>query len=379
MPISTCLPPDFPIAIVHDWIFERRGGEKVLECLLELFPQAHLFYLFGNPEEVLKLSHKPTCFPSFLNQLPGIKKFYKHLLPLLPVAIESFNLTNYKLVISTSSCVAKGVIPSPLAKHLSYIHSPMRYAWDQEHHYFPHNPSFQRPFEIFRRLLLSRLRQWDVTSSHRIDQIIANSSFVSRRCELYYGKKSSVVYPPVDVKNFFLEAPLTPKPKKVLLFGAWVPYKKMTKALECLLEQQIPVIAAGQGKELIQAYKKYKHKAEFVIQPKDHELNSLFSKAHVLLFPALEDFGIVPLEATASGLWVVAPSEGGTKDTVIPGVNGFTFTLGNESEMISMVKKALNETISNEQYETMKNHASSFSKDVFQKKIKEQIMILINK
>ena len=384
------------IAIVHDWIFERRGGEKVLERILNLFPQAHLYYLFGNPESVLKINHKPKLFPSFLNKVPFISKIYKYLLPFLPVAIENFDLKNYDLVISTSSCVAKGIIPHPNSKHISYIHSPMRYAWDQEQNYFKTKISYLNPLEIFRRILLSRLRIWDVTSSVRCDKMIANSQFVARRCELFYGKKSDVIYPPVNT-DFFLEtikkrqegaphrASLKPPKnqdtiedqvsqpeiesptiiKKVLLFGAWVPYKKMYEALELLVKNDIPVIAAGRGFDLQKAHVHFKGKAEFYFSPSDEDLLKIFSQSHTLLFPAIEDFGIVPVEAMSCGLWVVAPNEGGTKETVLNKVTGFTFKEGDNEDMLNAVKKALEKETTFEDYDDLKNHAEKFSPESF--------------
>jgi glycosyltransferase involved in cell wall biosynthesis len=366
------ITPQTRIAVVHDWIFERRGGEKVLERILHLFPQADLFYLFGNPEKVLKINHKINYYPSFLNQIPFISKIYKLLLPLLPIAIESFNLNQYDLIISTSSCVAKGIIAPPDSKHISYIHSPMRYAWDQEHAYFTNSPSIFRPLELFRRFLLNRLRIWDVTSAVRIDKIIANSYFVARRCELYYGKKCDVIYPPVDTHLFEKNALQKLKKeetlnttKKVLLFGAWVPYKKMLAALQILIENGIEVIAAGHGEEIHTAYRLYQGKAEFYIAPSDSEIQSIFAKAHVLLFPAIEDFGIVPLEATASGLWVVAPNKGGTAETVIHNVTGFTFSAHDSKQMIECVQHALQNEIKDENINDMLSHVAQFSTKTF--------------
>lgn len=366
-PGKKILDTNIRVAVVHDWIFARRGGEKVLERILNLFPQAHLYYLFGNPEKVLKLNYKPQFFPSFLNKVPGISKIYKMLLPLLPIAVESFDLTNYDLIISTSSCVAKGVIPPPNSVHISYIHSPMRYAWDQEHRYFKKQPSLLRPVELIRRFLLNRLRVWDVTSSVRIDKLIANSKFVARRCQLYYGKNAEVIYPPVDVKLFQNSKiePSAKSGKKILLFGAWVPYKKMYESMCYLIENNIPVIAAGHGEDLQKAYNQFKGKAEFFLNPTDNEVPAIFAKAHALLFPAIEDFGIVPLEATASGLWVIAPNIGGTGETVLDGITGFTFQEGNAQGMLSAVKKAIEKEILEVNIDDMDNHVTQFSPETF--------------
>jgi glycosyltransferase involved in cell wall biosynthesis len=370
------------IAVVHDWMFSRRGGERVLEQILNLFPQADFYYLFGKPREVLKLENKHKFIPSFLSKVPGIEKLYKLFLPILPLAAESFDLSNYDLIISSSSCVAKGIIPPPLGIHISYIHSPMRYAWDQEHRYFTKPPRFSRPFELLRRFFLNRLRVWDVTSAIRIDKMIANSYFVARRCSLYYGKNPEVIYPPVNIKLFHISNQSDNNPsqkRKVLLFGAWVPYKKMYESLKLLVENGIPVIAAGQGSELIRAQTEFSKGVEFIINPRDEEIPNIYSQAHTLLFPAIEDFGIVPLEATAAGLWVVAPNKGGTKETVINNVTGFTFEENSKDSMLKAVQHSLKREIVSIDKQNMLKQVDKFSIEVFQKKFSMTVLESIQK
>lgn len=356
------------VAVVHDWMFQRRGGERVLESILNLFPEADVYYLFGDPN-VLKLKHKHQFFPSFLSKVPFIEKIYKFLLPLLPLAIEAFDLTKYDLILSSSSCVAKGVIPSPLAKHITYIHSPMRYAWDQEHRYFKTPVSLLRIHELFRRFFLSRLRVWDVTSAVRCDLMIANSQFVARRCQLYYGRKAMVIHPPVNLPaRNSTQQQESPSQRKVLLFGAWVPYKKMYAALELLVAHKIPVIAAGHGSEFEKAVQNYGSQIEYVRMPKDSDIVDMYARAHVLLLPALEDFGIVPLEATAANLWVVAPNQGGSAETVIHEKTGFTFDETSSQDMLHWVKQALARDITPTDKQHMQAHAQSFELACFEKK-----------
>lgn len=372
------------VAVVHDWMFSRRGGERVLEQILNLFPQADFYYLFGKPKEVLKLENEHKFISSFLSKIPGIEKLYKLFLPILPIAIESFNLSNYDLIISSSSCVAKGIIPPPFGIHISYIHSPMRYAWDQEHRYFNKPPCFSNPLELIRRFLLNRLRVWDVTSAVRIDKIIANSYFVARRCALYYGKNPEVVYPPVNIKLFHFsnqkENHFSQK-HKVLLFGAWVPYKKMYESLKLLVENGIPVIAAGQGFELIRAHKEFLNSksVEFFINPKDEEIPNIYARAHTLLFPAIEDFGIVPLEATAAGLWVVAPNKGGTKETIVNNVTGFTFEENSKDSMLNAVQHSLKQEITVTDKQNMLEQVEKFSTEIFQQKFSMTVLECIQK
>ncbi|KAB8033783.1 glycosyltransferase [Fluviispira multicolorata] len=370
------------VAIVHDWMFSRRGGEKVLEQILNLFPNADMYYLFGTPDKVLNLENKHKFNASFLARIPFIKKIYKGLLPFFPIAIESFDLSQYNLIISSSSCVAKGIVPPPLGLHIAYIHSPMRYAWDQEHRYFTKIPSFKRPLEILRRFLLNRLRIWDITSSVRIDKLITNSQFVARRCSLFYGKESKVIYPPIHTHFFQNNTKIScasVEKRKVLLFGAWTPYKKMFEALETLMQNGIQVIAAGHGSELIKASRKFKNNVEFFINPLDDEIPIIFSKAHTLLFPAIEDFGIVPLEATSSGLWVVAPNQGGTKETVLNEVTGFTFEESSKESMLNAVLKSLKRDLLEHDLNNMKSQVEKFSIENFQINFTKEVLMTLKK
>jgi glycosyltransferase involved in cell wall biosynthesis len=296
------------------------------------------------------------------------------------MAIESFDLSGYDLIISTSSCVAKGIIPPPGAVHVSYIHSPMRYVWDQEHRYFPKKVSFSKPVEILRRLFLNYLRLWDVTSSARVDLFIANSAFVARRCQLYYGlrKKPEVVHPPIEVERFLKPwvLPAVEKQNTVLLFGAWVPYKRMLWALEILLQRGgITILAAGQGEEFTMAQKKFSHhgQVKFYPDPTDQEVVQLYAHSQCLLFPAIEDFGMIPVEAMAAGVWVVAPSTGGTAETVQAGVTGFLFSEGSPQELKHAVEQALHTSVTKDILRGMQTHVQKFNQENFRTKMQSLI------
>jgi glycosyltransferase involved in cell wall biosynthesis len=366
------------VAVVHDWIFVRRGGERVLEQILNLFPHAELHCLLGSPESVLLTKHKHKVITSFLNRIPGVSKIYKLLLPWLPMAAESFNLNGFDLVISSSSCAAKGIIPPPQAKHLCYIHSPMRYAWDQEHNYFPKPVTLTKPLELLRRALLQKLRIWDVCSTARVDLLVANSHFVARRCELYYRRHAAVVHPSVELGRFARKQVPVPRENRVLLFGAWVPYKKMLEALELCVNWGIPVTAAGQGADLQRAAQLYSKNplVRVQIEPSDAEVAALYETHKVLLFPALEDFGIVPLEAMASGCWVVAPRQGGTGETVVDGHTGTLFELGNVASLEQALRKALAAAV---ETDALLAHAGSFSHDRFAENLADHILTLLEK
>ncbi|MEN9825904.1 MAG: hypothetical protein RI953_1649 [Pseudomonadota bacterium] len=366
------------VAVIHDWIFVRRGGERVLEQILNLFPNADLYCLMGHPQKVLKTANNHRIFRSFLASLPWIERYYKALLPWMPVAAESFDLSSYDLVVSSSSCVAKGIVPPPKALHACYIHSPMRYAWDQEHVYFPKPPSLKRPVELLRRLMLKNLRMWDVCASARVDMFIANSHFVARRCELFYRRNAVVVHPGVDLDRFIQRPAQAAREKRVLIFGAWVPYKKMLHALELCISQGIAVTAAGQGAELEIVASKYSNHPLVRIEttPTDAQVASLYANHKVLLFPALEDFGIVPLEAMASGSWVVAPRQGGTGETVIDGKTGTLFELGDDASMLRAVAAALTQQVNEA---GLLAHVQTFSQKHFAENMADHLLTLIEK
>jgi glycosyltransferase involved in cell wall biosynthesis len=365
------------VAVVHDWVFVRRGGERVLEQILNLFPQADLFCLLGQPENVLQTQNKHKVTTSFLNRLPAVQNYYKMLLPYFPMAIESFNLNDYDLIISSSSCAAKGIIPPPKARHVCYIHSPMRYAWDQEHTYFPKSVSLRRPAELLRRGLLNKLRIWDVTSTARTDLLVANSHFVARRCELYYRRTAQVVHPSVDLARF-QNPPAIARENRILLFGAWVPYKKMFEAVEFCVQLGLPVTAAGQGDELDRVARVFSKNNLVRVErnPTDDQVATFYASHKVLLFPALEDFGIVPLEAMASGCWVVAPRQGGTGETVIDGRTGSLFDLGHSDSLAAALRTALGQEV---KHEHLLAHAHSYSHEHFAENFADRVLTLLEK
>jgi glycosyltransferase involved in cell wall biosynthesis len=370
------------VAIVHDWMFQRRGGEKVVERLLDLYPQADLFLLFGRPQTCLQTQTTHRVLFSMLARLPGIESYYKLLLPLLPLATEAHDLSDYDLILSSSSCAAKGVIPPPHATHVCYVHSPMRYAWDMEREYFPAARGWKllNPLHAIRRWLLSRLRVWDVASSARVDVFCANSDFVRRRIQLYYRRESLVVHPPVELEAFVpIRRERLPKQRTVLLFGAWVPYKKMEWALEALrqrLPRDVIIVAAGRGAGLDRAQEQFRDdpSVAFVRDPDTTAVAELYRRAHVLAYPGVEDFGIVPVEAMAAGVWVVAPNIGGARDTVRPGLTGFFFDGQADPKIAadSLAQTVLHslEHPSPETSQELLDHLQKFSKETFDNSIK---------
>ena len=311
------------VAFVHDWLVTYRGGEKVLESLLHLYPEAPIYTLFYEPGRLPKsIRERHIIFPKTLNYL---KHFRKLLLPVLPAVVESFDLRDYDLVISTSSCVAKGVITNPNAKHVCYIHSPMRYIWDQREHYMKGFSKIPFGRALF-HMISSRLRLWDTLSSHRVDTFVANSSFVKSRVKKYYNRDAIVICPPVKAAPTQIpeKTSLTEKPY-YLLAGAFVSYKRFDIAIEACeqLGKRLIVAGSGPAEDSLRAIGG-KH-TEFVISPDDEVWDSLMIHAEAFLFPVLEDFGITAIEALGCGTPIIAFKGGGALDFVEPGVNGCFF------------------------------------------------------
>ncbi len=312
------------VALVHDWLTGQRGGEKVLEVLAEIFPEAPIFTLFhfkGSQAEVLEERDIRT---SFLQKFPFLEKKYRFYLPFFPLAAELFDLSEYDLVISSSHCVAKGVIPQPEALHISYIHSPVRYAWNQYFTYFsPERLSFPSRFLI--PPVIHRLRVWDVSSSARVDHFVANSANVARRIKRYYRRDADVIHPPVDTV-FFGPAAQEPAREYYLVVSALVPYKRIDLAVEAFNLRGWLLKVVGTGPEYRRLKKTAKPNIEFLGSVSADRLRSLYQGARAFLLPGEEDFGISALEAQACGTPVIAFGRGGARETVLPGETGIFFS-----------------------------------------------------
>lgn len=308
------------VAIIHDWLVTQRGGEKVLEAIAEIYPQATIFTLFHEPGSVSAALERHTIRTSFLNRLPGARRFHRHFLPLMPLAIESFDLSGFDLILSSSHCVAKGVIPPPQAVHVCYSHTPMRYAWDRRADYF------RSPFQhLISRPILHYLRMWDVTASNRVDSFIANSAWVAARIQRYYRRDAEVIFPFVESKLF--EAPLRPREDFYLVASGFAPYKRIDLAIETCRQRKRRLVVVGHGQEAkrLQRLAGQGPHIEFRGQVSDPELHQLYATAQAFLFPGEEDFGIAPVEAMAMGCPVIAYGRGGATETVLNGRTGLFF------------------------------------------------------
>ncbi len=312
-------------ALVHDWLTGMRGGEKVLAALGSLFPAAPVYTLFHFPGSVSPAIESHPIRTSFLQRAPGLRRHYRRYLPLFPAAVEAFDLAGHDLVVSSSHCVAKGAIPPPGALHLCYCHTPMRYAWDQEHAYFPKRTG---PTARLRGVVLSRLRSWDVASAARVDGFAANSRFVAERIRRYYRRDAEVVHPPVDVEFF---TPEGPEPRLrigegggyCVMVTALAPYKRVDVAIRACEALGVELQVVGTGPQEAELRRLAGPRTRLLGRVSDEELRRLYRGARCLVQPGVEDFGIAPVEALACGTPVVALGRGGVLDVVEDGVHGF--------------------------------------------------------
>ncbi|MCG6658031.1 glycosyltransferase [Halomonas campisalis] len=306
------------IAIVHDWLVVSGGAEKVLDALLQAFPGAEVFTLVDFlPQAHRGRLDKHRVHTSLIQRMPLARRYYRHYLPLMPYAIEQFDLRDFDLVISSSHCVAKGVITHSGQRHLCYCHTPMRYAWDMKEAYLV-DAHFRLPgMEALVRRTLGRLRQWDHFTASQVDRFVANSANVSRRIAKYYGRGASVIHPPVDLDAF------TPndgaREDYYLAASRLVAYKRLDliiRAFRDMPERRLKVVGDGPERGRLAALARGCPNIELLGFQPDPALRELMARARGFVFAADEDFGIMPLEAQACGTPVIAYGRGGALETV---------------------------------------------------------------
>ena len=358
------------VAIIHDWLNGMRGGEKVLEVLLEIFPGADIFTLFLEEKNISDAIKAHNIMVSPLNKYRFIRKHYKHFLPLFPSTIEEFNLKEYDVVISSSHCVAKGVIPHPHTLHIAYIHSPMRYVWDQ---YYPYFGNVKGLKKLYVKQQISRLRTWDAASSARVDYFAANSRFIQQRIWRYYHRESTVIHPPVDTENF---QPVTnPTKDYFLTVSALVPYKKNELLVEAFNQSNDRLIIVGKGPEEKKLRRAAGKNIEFKKDVSRDELVKLYQNATGFVYAGVEDFGIVFVEAQACGTPVIAYKKGGVLD-IVNEDSGILFqhqTPTNLLEAIHKIKK------SNFNSSIIRENSLKFSRQYFKQNFKTYFEKIIEK
>jgi glycosyltransferase involved in cell wall biosynthesis len=340
------------VAVIHDWLTGMRGGEAVLEAILDLFPGAELFTLFHFPGSVSAKIEARTIHTSFLQQTARKVSDYRHLLPLYPRAARSFDLRGFDLVVSSSHCVAKGVNARG-AKHVTYCHTPMRYMWDRFDDYFPWSKPAQR---IAATMLRPWLQRWD-RDTRGVTRFVANSRFVAQRIATYYKRDADIVHPFVD--EVFLRPPLEDEREDMhVIVSALVPYKKIELAIAT--GRRLEIIGGGPLLEKLQ--RQAGPNVRFLGPVSRDRIIERLSRARSLILPGIEDFGITPLEAMALGTPVVALGHGGVLDTVVHGSTGVLF----DDPMVDSLRRALDEVESRSwNREALRAHAASFSRERF--------------
>jgi glycosyltransferase involved in cell wall biosynthesis len=349
------------VAIIHYWLVNMRGGEKVIEALLEMFPQADIYTHVYNPKAVSPLINSHRVITSRINRLPFAKKLYQLYMPLMPNALIDFNLQSYDLVISSESGPVKGVVPNPNAYHICYCHSPMRYLWDMYHEYFRETNPLVR---FFMKRIIPDLRLWDAVSANMVDLFVVNSTYVAKRVRRYYNRIATVVYPPANIERFLS---LERRPKDFyLFFGQVTGYKRADIAIEACVKSGRKLVVAGAGakKKDINRYKKTSL-VTFKGRVSDDEAAALFAGARALLYPGIEDLGLVPIEANAAGCPVIAYREGGAADTVKDNITGLFFDEQTPESLIAAMERFERNEVTFSQRKVFYDHVQQFSKTTF--------------
>lgn len=366
------------IAIIHDYLNQASGAEKVLKIFTEIFPEAPIYTLFYNKNvkglEFLKGKDIKT---SFLQKIPFIKKYHRAFTFLMPIAIESFDLSKFDVVFSSSWSFGKGVITSLKTKHICYCHTPTRFLWEGSQKYTKES-NFIKPIKFFIPFLTTYLRIWDRQSAQRVDRFIAISTCVNKRIKKYYNKNSIIIFPPITENKILNKNLLANKVEKENLFlivSRLVPYKKVDLAIDAFNELNIPLKIIGIGPLKNKLKKQANKNIEFLGRLPEQELNKYYIKARALIFPQEEDFGLVAIEAINYGTPVIAYHAGGVKDIIKEKVNGLFFYKQNKKSLIEAISKFQSLSKNNKIWnvEKMKKTVSHLNEKIFKQKIKEAV------
>jgi len=356
------------VALIHYWLLTMRGGEKVLQSFAKMFPQADIFSHVIDQAEMARHFPGHALHESFIAKLPLASRLYQNYLPLMPMALEELDLRGFDLVISSESGPAKGVVVSPNTPHICYCHSPMRYAWDMYHDY---KAGAGRLKQLLMAPIMHKMRLWDYASAGRVDYFIANSTFVAKRIEKYYRREAEVIHPPVSAADFYVsgQAP----DDFYLLLGQLVPYKRADLAVEAFTRLGKRLVVVGEGSEMAALRKIAGPNIEFLGRQPFAKIRELYASCRALIFPGVEDFGIVPLEAMASGRPVIALAKGGALETVVDGQTGIFFQTQSADALIQSVH-AFEEAASGFSATQIRAHALGFDEPVFRAKMAEFIV-----
>lgn len=347
------------IAIVCDWLTNFAGAERVILKLHNMFPNAPIYTSTFNPDK-MRAFQNAVIYKSFIQKLPKAKKKHQWYLKLYPIAFEQFDLSKYDIVISSSHSCAKGIITKPETMHVCYCHSPMRYAWDNSHEYIR---TYKFPWYVKRFIprIIHKIRMWDRLAADRVDHFLTNSNYVKKRIKKYYRRDSKVIYPMVNTKDYYISRA---KKDYYLAVGRFTPYKKFDLLVDTFNELPYKLKIVGTGVEEKDLKAKAKKNIEFLGFVSDEMLKDLYANCKALVFPQVEDFGITPLEAMASGRPVIAYKKGGALETIKENQTGVFF---NEQNVISL--KNTVEKFENLKWDSkkIKQHTGKFDESVFEK------------
>lgn len=354
------------VALVHDHLVQYGGAEKVLKVMQDIFPEAPVYTLLYDPKSMGNDFIKKDIRTSFIQNLPWGTKKYQWYLPLMPSAVESHDLSEYDLVLSSTSSLAKGVITSPKTLHICYCHTPTRFLWTDTHSYL-RELKVNRLIKKIIPLYLTWLRKWDRLAADRVDYFVANSNNVAERINKYYRRPSTVIYPPVETGNFYLADQLN---HYYLTGGRLVPYKRFDIVVQAFNKLGIPLKIFGAGPEEDKLKKMAKPHIEFLGKVSDQKKAELYSHALAFINPQEEDFGITAVEAMASGRPVIAYQVGGALETVVPGVTGEFF---DEQTWESLGEAVIRFKPENYNPQKIREQAERFSLEQFKKRLTDFI------
>lgn len=358
---------DLRVALVHDWLTGMRGGEKVLEVLCEMFPQADIYTLLHIRGSVSAAIERHRVHTSFIQRLPLAPRYYRHYLLAFPIAIEQFALDGYDLVVSSSHCVAKAVVTGGRTRHICYCHTPMRYAWEQFEAYFGR----QRVGRVQAALLrpaMAGLARWDRATARRPHAFLTNSRHVASRIRRYYNRAATVVYPPVNTTFYHPDGSVPGN--YALAVSALVPYKRVDRAIEACRLARLPLKIVGSGPERRRLEQRAGDGVELLGNRSDEEIRALYRGAAMVVMPGEEDFGIVPLEAQACGRPVVALARGGALETIVDGVTGILVREDSAAAFAEGLRAAAARSFDGW---TIREHALAFGRERFAAELRAHI------
>lgn len=359
---------DLKVAIAHEWLDTYAGSERVVEQILNLYPHADLFSLvdFLVTDERWFIHHKAVT-TSFIQRLPRARKHFRQYLPLMPIAIEQFDLSTYDIVISSHHAVAKGIVTRADQLHISYVHTPIRYAWDLQWQYLEQAGLKRGIKGLLTRLILHYLRLWDTSSANRVDCFVANSRYIARRIWKTYRRSAQVIYPPVAVQRFRCDRP---RDDFYLTVSRFVPYKRVDLTVAVFTRLGLPLVVIGDGTERSQLERSAGPNIQFLGYQSNAAVTDYMERCKAFVFPAEEDFGITPVEAQAAGAPVIAYGRGGVAETVIHGKTGLLFHRQTVDDLASAVinfEKGLNLLAS----DRIRQHAERFSETRFRQEFQQ--------